>query len=50
MPESHNEAKKTLATLGLDYEIIHACPNDHVFSRKDLENEVQCPRCSASRY
>ena len=50
MPESHNEAKKKLATLGLDYECIHACPNDHVLFRKELANEVRCPRCGASRY
>ena len=50
MSESCNEAKKTLATLGLDYECIHACPNDHVLFRKELANEVLCPQCGASRY
>ena len=38
MPESRTEAKKTLATLGLDYEGIHACPNDHVLFKKELAN------------
>ncbi|MCO5556418.1 hypothetical protein L7F22_009967 [Adiantum nelumboides] len=50
MPESRNAAKKTLATLGLDYESIHACPNDHVLFRKELAKEVHCPQCHASRY
>ncbi|MCO5577427.1 hypothetical protein L7F22_031259 [Adiantum nelumboides] len=50
MPESRNAAKKTLATLGLDYKSIHACPNDHVLFRKELAKEVHCPQCHASRY
>ncbi|MCO5614782.1 hypothetical protein L7F22_069066 [Adiantum nelumboides] len=50
MPESRNAAKKTLATLGLDYESIHACPNDHVLFRKELAKEVHCPQCHASRF
>ena len=50
LAESRNEAKKTLATFGLDYEDIHACPNDHVLLRKELANEVLCLQCGASRY
>ena len=50
MPESRSEAKKTLGTLGLHYESIHACPNDHVLFKKELANEVLCPQCGASRY
>ena len=30
MPESRQVAKNTLTTLGLDYNSIHAYPNDHV--------------------
>ena len=48
--KSHNEAKKALATLGLEYEGIHAFLNDHVLFRKDLANEVQYPQCGASCY
>ena len=48
MSESHNKAKKTLGTLGLNYESIHACPNDHVLFKKELANEVLCPQCGAS--
>ena len=50
MLESRSKAKKTLGTLGLDYECIHACPNDHVLFSKGLANEVLCPQCGASRY
>ena len=50
MRESHNEAKKTLATVGFDYEAIHACHNNHVLFRKELVYEVCCPWCGASHY
>ena len=30
MPQSQDEARKMLVTIGLDYKIIHACPNDCV--------------------
>ena len=50
MPKSHQVAKKTLTTLGLDYESLHACPNDHVLFQKELTNEEQCPQCDASLY
>ena len=50
MPESRNKVKKTLGPLGLYYESIHACSNDHVLLRKEFANVVLCPRCDASRY
>ena len=50
MSESCNEAKKTLVTLGLNYEGIHDSPNDHVLFRKELAKEVRCPWCGASCY
>ena len=31
IPKSLYEAKKTLSTLGINYEKYHACPNDCVF-------------------
>ena len=30
MPDSRADAKKLLATVGMDYRCIHACPNDYV--------------------
>ena len=50
MPESCQVAKKMLATLGLDYKSIHACPNDHVLFRKELANEEKFPTCDAPCY
>ncbi|XP_062118376.1 uncharacterized protein LOC133831994 [Humulus lupulus] len=50
MPSSLYEAKKTLCTLGMDYKKIHACPNDCVLYRNNLENATECPTCKTSRW
>ena len=45
------EAKKTMKVLGLDYERIHACPNDCIFYKNEYElaNLSECPSCRAFR-
>ena len=48
LARQRNEAKKTLATLIIDYEGTCVCYNDHVLFRKDLANKVQCPQSGAS--
>ena len=50
MPKSRRDAKKVLSTVGLDYDCIHACPNDCVLFCGDLAQLEVCPECSASRY
>jgi hypothetical protein len=36
--------------IGMDYQDIDACPNDHIiyYGKYALENE--CPQCQISRY
>jgi hypothetical protein len=36
--------------IGMDYQTIDACPNDHIiyYGQYALENE--CPQCQISRY
>ncbi|XP_074323898.1 uncharacterized protein LOC141660813 [Apium graveolens] len=49
MPSSFGEAKKTLCTLGMDYEKIYACPNDCLLYRGERdEDETICRICGAS--
>ncbi|XP_060963548.1 uncharacterized protein LOC133033034 [Cannabis sativa] len=50
MPLSFYEAKKTLSSLGMQYEKIHACPNDCILYRKGLVDAVLCPTCGESRW
>jgi len=49
-PTSHYEAKKILCPMGLEYQKIHACPNDCIFYRKEFEGLHKCPRCRVSGY
>ncbi|KAF7154393.1 hypothetical protein RHSIM_Rhsim01G0019000 [Rhododendron simsii] len=50
LPVSMYEAGKTLAALGMEYEKIHACPNDCMLYRKEFKDETSCPTCQTSRW
>ena len=50
IPKSMYEAKKTLSTLGMDYEKYHACPNDCILYRNEWKDSVCCPICEVSRW
>ncbi|KAM6588439.1 hypothetical protein CsatA_011044 [Cannabis sativa] len=49
-PESTYEVKKTLSSIGLKYEKIHACPNDCILYRKEHAHMDTCPECGLPRY
>ncbi|KAK9206706.1 hypothetical protein WN943_016985 [Citrus x changshan-huyou] len=42
--------KKTLNALGMEYEKIHACPNDCILYWKDYKDLTSCPTCGLSRW
>ena len=50
MPESRQAAKSILRSLGLDYNVYHACVNDCTLFRGNLVNEEKCPDCGERRY
>lgn len=50
LPATYYEAKKMLRDLGLGYESIHACVNDCVLFRNELEENDECPVCKESRW
>ena len=50
LPMSMYEVKKTMKVLGLEYEKIHACPNDCILYRNEFADLAECPNCGASRY
>ena len=56
MPEDNEipvyfyEAKKTLSSLGMQYEKIHACPNDCMLYRNSFSDAKSCPTCGESRW
>jgi len=47
---SHCEAKIIFCPMGLEYRIIHACPNDCILYRKEFKGLHKCPKCRVSRY
>ena len=50
MPLSMYEAKKTLNSFGMEYEKIHACPNDCILYRNKFQDASSCPTCGMSRW
>lgn len=50
LPTSTYYAKKLMCPLGLDYERIHACPNDCILYRNEYAGFDECPICGVSRY
>ena len=50
MPKSRDVAKGTLSDVDMDYECIHACPNDYILYRGDYATMESCPKCQASCY
>ena len=50
IPKTFYEVKKFVATLGLDYKKIDACPNDCILYYKGNENLEECPKCGVSRW
>ncbi|XP_019179175.1 PREDICTED: uncharacterized protein LOC109174391 [Ipomoea nil] len=50
LPKSTYDAKKIMCPMGMEYEKIHACPNDCILFRNDYKELNACPICGASRY
>lgn len=50
IPSSFNAAKNIIKDLGLDYEKIHACPNDCMLFWGNNEEAKLCDVCGASRW
>ncbi|XP_048498005.1 uncharacterized protein LOC125496552 [Beta vulgaris subsp. vulgaris] len=50
LPKSNYYAEKLMCPFGLEYQKIHACPNDPVLHQNEHANMDECPRCGKSRY
>lgn len=50
LPLTMYEAGKTMDTLGMEYEKIHACPSDCILYRKEYKDATTCPICKRSRW
>jgi len=50
LPKSHYEKKNILCPLGLEYQKIHACPNDCILYRNQFAEMRKCLTYGVSRY
>ncbi|KAM3222212.1 hypothetical protein P3L10_021482 [Capsicum annuum] len=50
IPESFHKARKVIRDLSLNYEKIHACPNDCMLFWNDNANLDNCVVCGSSRW
>ena len=50
IPNFMYKAKKILQALGMEYEKIHACPNDCIFYQKEFMDASKWPMCETSRW
>ena len=50
LPKTYYKAKKILCLMGMEYQKIHACPNDCILYRHEFQEMSKCPICGTSRY
>jgi len=50
LPKSHYEAKKILCPIGMEYQKIHACPNDCILYKNEFAEMCNCSTCGVSHY
>ena len=50
LPKTYYKAKKILCPMGMEYQKIHACPNDCILYRHEFQEMSKCPICGTLRY
>jgi len=50
LPKSYYQVKKILCPMGMEYQKIHACPNDCILYRHEFEEMQKYPKCGVSQY
>ena len=50
LPKTYYKLKKILCLMGMDYQKIHACPNDCILYWHEFQEMSKCPICGTSRY
>ena len=50
LPHSYRELSNIMDHIGMKYQTIHTCPNDHILYHKQYEFATECPDCHISRY
>jgi len=50
LPKSYYQEKKILCPMGMEYQKIHAYPNDCILYKHEFEEMSKFPRCGVSQY
>ena len=50
LPRTYRGLSATMKEIGMHYESIHACPDDHVIYYNQHEFATECLKCDISRY
>ena len=50
LPRTYQDLSSIMKEIGMHYESIHACPDDHVIYYNQHEFATECPECHISRY
>ena len=50
LPRTYRDLKNIMNYVGMDYQAIDACPNDHILYYNQYEFATECPICHSSRY
>ena len=50
LPHTYQDLSVMMKEIGMQYEPIDACPDDHIIYYKKHEFETECPECHISRY
>jgi hypothetical protein len=50
LPRTYRDLSSIMKDIGMEYQAIDACPNNHIIYYKKYEFEKQFPKCHSSRY
>jgi hypothetical protein len=50
LPRTYRDLNAIMKDIGMDYQTIDACPNDHIIYYGQNASKTECPQCLISRY
>ena len=50
LPRTYQDLTSIMKYVGMEYQAIDACPNDHILYYNQYEFAIECPICHSSRY
>jgi hypothetical protein len=50
LPHTYRGLHAIMKDIGMDYQTIDACPNDHIIYYRQHASKIECPQCLISRY